>query len=65
MKFENAVYCMIKYSTPIKRLKWHFSIYYVEELGQFVTEYHDEPWYPEVDDFLADDWEEICLTSKE
>lgn len=56
MKFQDAMFVMIDEGIAIKREEWHFSVFYEPRLGEFVTGYNNEQWFPKIEDYLAEDW---------
>jgi hypothetical protein len=64
MRFQDAMFVMIDEQVAIKREGWHFSVFYVVETGEFHTGYNNEQWFPQVEDYIAEDWVVYHSTDK-
>jgi hypothetical protein len=56
MRFQDAIFIMIDEDVAIKRKDWHFSVFYEPRIGEFVTGYNNEQWFPTPSDYIAEDW---------
>lgn len=56
MRFQDAMFVMIDEKICIKREGWHFNVWYEPVIGEFITGYNNEQWYPTAEDYAAEDW---------